>query len=196
MATNEIVYGLILAGGKSSRMGQDKALMPFAGVPMVKRVGLVGQECTDGVFMLSPWQERYAGIRGINWQFIVESEPGQGALGGLRQGLVYFSRLELLPQWVLLLACDLPCLESRVVQKWRSQLVHLHRSCLALVPKDENRWEPLCAFYRMECLAVLQQSQTRSFQRWLGTIPTTAIVLDGATQGMLKNCNTPQDLVI
>ncbi len=192
----ELLYGLILAGGKSSRMGQDKGLVPYRGVAMLRRVGLVAQSCTDRVFIITPWGERYQNITHRDWTIIPELEAGGGAMKGLHQGLAYFGQLKPIPDWVLLLACDLPCLDAKVLQNWRTKLKHLHRSCLALVPKNDKGWEPLCAFYRRECLTFLEQSQTRSFQEWLKTIPIAEIDLDESTQAMLKNCNTPQDLVI
>lgn len=195
MTRDQLVYALILAGGKSARMGRDKGLVAFDGVPMLQRVGEVAQVSTDRVFILTPWCERYKNIVAPNWQFILESEPGGGALLGMKQGLTYFKELPLKPPWVLLLACDMPCLDSRVLLSWRSRLEHLDRSCLALVPKTEKGWEPLCGFYRLECLNFLEESQTLSFQEWLPKIYAKKIDLDQPAQAMLKNCNTPDDLV-
>lgn len=53
------VTAIILAGGKSSRMGKDKAMLPVDGVPLLVKVYQVAAACADSVYVVTPWQERY-----------------------------------------------------------------------------------------------------------------------------------------
>ncbi len=193
MMSNYTVAALILAGGKSSRMGQDKALIDFAGQPLLKRVCQVAACCCSSVYVLTSWPERYQNIVSEQVQFLPESHPiGQGPLVALADGLTQIDA-----EWVLLLACDLPQLQPEILQNWLTQLTQVSESVLAVVPHQESGWEPLCGFYRRSALTALQtfiQQGGRSFQVWLTQIQVQALILEPTTVAMLFNCNTPEDL--
>jgi molybdenum cofactor guanylyltransferase len=187
------IAALVLAGGQSSRMGQDKALILWDGKPILQRVCAAAATCCAQVYILTPWQERYKhaiAIPNIHW--LVENNPGQGAIAALAQGLN-----EIPTDWILLLACDLPLLEATILQAWAAQLEQLPADILALVPRQTHGWEPLCAFYRYAALPKLQsfiQQGGRSFQIWLSQIPVQPLVVSDREAYMLRNCNTPSDL--
>ncbi len=192
MNKNIPASALILAGGKSSRMGQDKALVPWNEIPMLTRVCQIASQCCHQVYLLTPWQERYQDIVTQNCRFLLESNPGQGPLVGLADGLSQINT-----DWVLLLACDLPSLDANIIQNWIARLIELPTDVLAFVPRQGEMWEPLCGFYRRESLPELQkfiQQGGRSFQSWLSQIPTQAIPVSEQEKNMLFNCNTPTDL--
>ncbi|NEQ24815.1 MAG: NTP transferase domain-containing protein, partial [Microcoleus sp. SIO2G3] len=97
--------------------------------------------------------------------------------------------------WVLLLACDLPLLQVQVLQDWATELEKTAPEAIALLPRQSQRWEPLCGFYRCQCLPLLTQfinEGGRSFQRWLAQHPVQELPVSD-TQ-VLFNCNTPGDL--
>lgn len=192
MNKNFPASALILAGGKSSRMGQDKALIPWHGVPMLTRVCEVASECCQQVYVLTPWQERYQDIVTKNCQFLLETNPYRGPLIGLIDGL-----LQINSDWVLLLACDLPILDVNIINNWINQLTELPSDVLAFVPRQGELWEPLCGFYRRESLPELQkfiEQGGRSFQSWLSRVPVQVIPVSEQGRNMLFNCNTPTDL--
>lgn len=186
---------IILAGGQSSRMGRDKALMPVEGVPLLRRVYDVAQQCADAVYVVTPWGDRYRSMLPPSCQFVLEvplaNDTGsQGPLVGFAQGLASVHT-----DWVLLLACDMPLLQASVLQHWASQLERVQESAIAFLPKHTKGWEPLCGFYRRRCLPDLQQcieQGGRSFQRWLAQTVVQELPLED--RQMLLNCNTPQDL--
>ena len=184
---------LILAGGKSRRMGQDKALLTYQGQPLLTTVSRVALSLSPRVFVLSPWPQKYLGILPSGVQSLTEAMPNQGPLSALTQALHILKG-----NWVLLLACDMPQLEAKRISKWRSQLVDLPPDCLAYVPQLEpNSWEPLCGFYRRESLDSLESYLAqggRSFQTWLSRINAIAIPISQANQTMFHNCNRPEDL--
>lgn len=185
---------LILAGGQSSRMGQDKALIPIQGVPLLQRICAIAQQCTPRVYVVTPHPERYPFLLPSGCQVIREVPlPGEpfphGPLVGFAQGLA-----QIRSQWVLLLACDLPRLRAEVLQTWIEELA-ITETAQALLPHHPKGWEPLCGFYRIDCLPDLQrfiQQGGRSFQPWLAQMPVKALPLLDAS--LLFNCNTPQDL--
>ncbi len=183
---------LILAGGKSSRMGTDKALVPYKGVPMLQRVYQVAAECTEQVYVLTPWKERYQNILPSDCNYLIESQSGKGPVNGLSEGLEQISA-----DWILLLACDLPLLNIEILQSWINKLPQIPTSTLALVPQRSQIWEPMCGFYRQEVKTELDtflQAGKRSFQELLSGIEVEVLNVDRKADLMLLNCNSPGDL--
>ncbi len=187
--------GLILAGGQSTRMGRDKALIAINGVPMLTRVCVAALACADPVYILTPWPERYRAIAPAACQWLAEARPADstqataGPLLALAQGLA-----QVHTEWVLVLACDLPRINGESVQQWSHQLAQATEE-IAVLPLGEKGWEPLCGFYRRDGLERLQgaiSQGTRSFQQWLaGELVKPLQVEDPA---VLLNCNTLADL--
>lgn len=196
--TNHLT-AIVLAGGKSSRMGRDKALIPIQGVPLLQLVCQIAASCADKVYVVTPWQERYQHLLSPTVQFIREvplaGETGgeslpHGPLIGFAQALAYVQT-----DWVLLLACDLPKLQVEVLQEWAATLDGVEDEAIATLVHHTKGWEPLCGFYRCRCLASLMEyinEGGRSFQEWLKQHRVEALPLPDSE--MLFNCNTQDDL--
>jgi molybdenum cofactor guanylyltransferase len=136
MAANNKVGGFILAGGKSSRMGCDKALLEIAGVSLIARATRLLQSVTsDTKIIASPSLYRSLGA-----PIVADDWPGCGPLGGIATVL----RVSKTP-WNLIVACDLPYL----TKAWLDLLVEraLKSKADAVVPMNERGAEPLCAMY-------------------------------------------------
>ena len=182
---------IVLAGGQSSRMGRDKALIEIAGVPMLRQVCIAALDCTATVYVVAR-DNRYQSILPPACQLIIEtSAPNQsrGPLVGFAQGLTAIAT-----DWVLLLACDLPRLSGEILQHWSAQLDQMPPAAIALLPRSPKGWEPLCGFYRRSNLTSLTEFVTaggRSFQTWLAGQIVEPLKVD---EQFLFNCNTPQDL--
>jgi len=188
---------IILAGGQSSRMGQDKALIALQGVPLLQQVCEVALKCTSKVYVVTPWLERYQDIL-PNACFVIREVPlpgetqRHGPLVGFAQGLAQIET-----DWVLLLACDLPQLQVEVLQLWTQELENIPKDAIAYLSKQPKGWEPLCGFYRRQCLPKLTQyinAGGRSFQQWLSQ--HTVQELQVADPQIFFNCNTPADLEV
>ena len=186
---------IVLAGGQSSRMGRDKALIALHGVPLLRQICEVAQNCATKVYVVTPWPERYQGILPDTCEVIREVPlPGEtkphGPLVGFAQGLAQVET-----DWVLLLACDLPQLQVKVLQHWAAGLEKTAEDAIALLPRHPKGWEPLCGFYRRQCLPMLTKFISdggRSFQYWLAQHPVEELPVSD-TQ-IFFNCNTPADL--
>jgi molybdopterin-guanine dinucleotide biosynthesis protein A len=195
---------IVLAGGQSSRMGQDKALIQVGTMPLLQQVCKVAQHCADAVYVVTPWLARYQDLLATSnhpseqniIQFVQEAPlPGEtsphGPLVGFSQGLA-----QVKTDWVLLLACDLPQLQVEVLQAWVEELPKVESGIDILLARNPHGWwEPLCGFYRHRCLATLEQfiqQGGRSFQAWLAQQSVQELAL--ANPRMLFNCNTPEDL--
>lgn len=204
MLNNVSISAIVLAGGQSSRMGQDKALILIDGVPLLQRICNIAQQCTNQVYVVTPWPERYqnifkvslteeqvtAAIKLIREDYLTIETKTQGPLIGFAQALKVVQT-----DWVLLLACDLPKLQFEVLQNWVSQLKNVPESAIAFLPRHHKGWEPLCGFYRRSCLQLLNEyinQGGRAFQYWLAQHPVQELLLND--RQVLFNCNTPQDL--
>lgn len=196
---------IILAGGQSSRMGHDKALITLEGVPLLRRTCDLVLQCTSEVYVVTSWPQRYQDLLPKACKLIREVPlPGQagpqGPLVGFSQGLAYVKT-----DWVMLLACDLPQLQIETLQSWVRELKTIteltiargESEIMALLPRHAKGWEPLCGFYRRSCLPALTKfinQGDRSFQQWLGQ--TVVQELPVADAQVLFNCNTPDDLAL
>ena len=207
--TNHKIAVIVLAGGQSSRMGQDKALLIVEGVPLLRQVCDIAIALCDSVYVVTPWPERYQNLLPANCLFIQEvalaventsdvisssskvtSPLPHGPLVGFAQGLS-----QVTTDWVLLLACDLPRLRVEVLQNWADGLAEVEEDAIAVLTRQSKGWEPLCGFYRRSCLSALMEfinQGGRSFQHWLNQHPVQLLPLTDAE--MLFNCNTPADL--
>jgi molybdenum cofactor guanylyltransferase len=192
----------ILAGGRSSRMGRDKATIEIDGIPMIRRIYDVVAGCRDRsgvmlgsserIYVVTSWPQRYQPILPTTCGFIAERSPDCGPLVAFSQALA-----EITSEWVFLIACDLPNLSTPAIQSWIDALPSIPAESIAYLAKHADRgWEPLCGFYRQNChrdlLAYIDRGG-RSFQGWLNRQVVTELVVTDPT--WLFNCNTPEDLV-
>ncbi len=210
---------MVLAGGRSRRMGKDKALLPMAdGQPLLLKTVQSARSLTSNVIVVTPWPARYQALLPDTVTFVKEPLPpatpsesaiSAGPLSGFTYGWQAVSS-----DWCLLLACDLPYLDPAVMQRWWSWLQEeliskeLVRKTLADQSKDsplpmasltsgKRGWEPLCGYYHRRCIPSLVQyldSGQKSFQSWLSKVPILSY--QSVPKRMLFNCNTPTDWVI
>ena len=198
-------------------MGQDKACILVNGIPMLRRVYDVAAQCTDHVSVVTPWPNRYRSMLPPSCRWIVEqssmsdtSDPSvartgthmtfspHGPLVGFAYGLEHLAMYSQSVDWVMLLACDLPCLDANTLKAWIKHLPSVQPMAVATLPLHSKGWEPLCGFYRLSCLSSVQRFADeggRSFQRWLSAERVESLTLsDCNIREMLTNCNTPSDL--
>ena len=137
------ITGVILVGGKSRRMGRDKAFLQIAGRTLFERVLAVFRECFDRIVLVGDRAERFAGY---GLPVLPDIYPGS-ALGGLYTGL-YHSATE----HVFVSSCDLPFPNQAVVR----HLCSLKSDFDAVVPTLAHGFEPLFALYAKSCLGPMR----------------------------------------
>ena len=190
-STCKSLEAILLAGGRSRRMGRDKALLEFDGKCLLQHVCELARSCTQQVYVVTPWGDRYAHLS-LPAQIVPEpvtSEVPKGPLSGFAVGLRLVKS-----EWVLLLACDLPYLSAEGLQGGIDRLPQLSPKVTALLRRHPKGWDPLCGFYRRSCLASVERALaagTRSFQAWLETCDVA--VWEDADPRMFVNCNTPEE---
>ncbi|KAF0217266.1 MAG: molybdopterin-guanine dinucleotide biosynthesis protein [Geobacteraceae bacterium] len=133
------ITGVILVGGKSRRMGRDKAFLEVSGKPLFERVLDAFRDSFDRVILVGNREERFAGY---GLPVLPDIYPGS-ALGGLYTGLHNAET-----EYVFVSSCDLP-FPSREVLRY---LCSLRDGFDAVVPSTTHGYEPLFALYSKSCL--------------------------------------------
>ena len=171
--------GLVLAGGKGSRMGREKGGMVHTdGRTLVRRaVDLLGEAgCEKVVVALREGQDFSENIE-------VVRDAGEGVLGGIVSGMETAAGED----W-LVVACDLPRLEVAVLKRL------LGFSENFVVYGSGGRLEPLCGFYGKEALTVLKKSMDAGEWGLQKILRANGVkVLELENERALENANTPED---
>jgi len=197
MSSHREIAAFILAGGANSRMGRNKALIKFAGEPLILHTVRMLEARVSSVTVIGPVEP----FQKLGLHTVPDEIPGvqkvagyQGPLAGIVTALGVA-----LARWNLILACDLPYLTG----EWIDKLVLRARqsSALACVPRTPGGLEPLAAVYRREAYAPLAEAFRKGVRKItdaLATIPVETIAaeeLGEPEQGglVLRNMNTPED---
>ncbi len=147
---NQNMFTIIIqAGGKSERMGKDKALLPFLGQPLIARVIDRFSGLGDETIVVA---NNVAEYRFLNLPLRPDVIPNRGALGGLYTAL-YVSANPV----VGLVACDMPFASPQLLAHLKATLCETNAD--AALPSTEGGLEPLHAVYRREtCLPLVKKA--------------------------------------
>jgi len=193
------VGGIVLCGGRSSRMGAPKAWLRVGDEFMLSRVvRIVGEAAGPVVVVAAPGQDVPPLPTGT--RVVRDEVEGKGPLGGLVAGLV---ALEGEADVVYLSSCDVPLLKVAFVRHIlaSNQGAYAPRSPCAVVPRVGGRLHPLAAAYALDVLPVARALLARDCLRMtdlLDAIPTCVIedhelaAIDPALDS-LRNVNTPEE---
>jgi molybdopterin-guanine dinucleotide biosynthesis protein A len=178
--------GLVLAGGRSSRMGSDKALMQYhTDNQLLRTAALLQQHCRE-VF-ISCREEQAETYRPFGIPLITDTYLGAGPSGGL------LSAQKIRPDaaWVVA-ACDLPFLDEPIIRHLCSQR-NPFRFATAFRNPESGRLEPLCACYepKSRCRLLLRHLDgDNSLSVFLNE--SRINVLIPKDSAALKNINDPE----
>lgn len=111
----EQVSGYVLAGGRSSRMGQDKALLMLDGATLLDRaVALLASVCGSVAILSGPEEDHVrAATLSRSGRLVPDRLPNCGPLGGVHAALC-----DAAPGWVLVLPVDAPFLPAHLLRSW------------------------------------------------------------------------------
>ena len=187
---------IILCGGESSRMGRDKAMLPFGpGEVMLQRVArLVGEAVPIDriVCVAAPGQTLPQLAAAI--QFVFDPIPHSGPLAGLATGMV---AIESRAAAVFTTGCDVPLLVPAFIER----MFDLLDDDEIAAPHDGQRWHPLAAVYRTNVLPRIDSllaAGERSLVALLESSRTRRVPIDDLRDvdpqlASLTACNTPDD---
>jgi molybdopterin-guanine dinucleotide biosynthesis protein A len=159
ISASSSVAGFVVAGGGSTRFGQDKARAQLGGKSMLRKMcGLVG-DTIGSVSVVAP-RHRYDDFD----VWITEDLwPGQGPLGGIITAMLATSETDGGRDWNLIVSCDMPFLTN----DWLTYLVGraIQSSAQVVVPKSDYGLEPLCACWRTDAAAELESALERGVRK-------------------------------
>ena len=188
------VAGFVLAGGRSSRMGCDKAVLEVGGTPLVVRAVRILQSLIETVTVIGP-----PGIyRELHLSAAADEYPNTGPLGGIATALAHASQ-----PWSLIIACDMPYLSAA----WLEYLVGRAVASASDVVLPESDYggvplpEPLCALYHKRAAAAVRAALERGVRKVMDGLaglqiervpPEESKAFD--TEGLLfQNLNSMED---
>jgi molybdopterin-guanine dinucleotide biosynthesis protein A len=182
--------GVILAGGKSSRMGTDKALINIGQKGMIERVaGELKKVCSE--IFVSGGQEETGKRLGL--KFIADLIPGRGPLSGINASLHTAAH-----DYCLVVACDMPFISAELA----NLMIREVEGYDAAVPSYGQYLQPLFAVYCKSCLPAIESylaSGKMSVTKFLPMVRVNYVTeeklnLFADMETVFFNVNTPEDL--
>lgn len=183
------VSGIVLAGGRSLRMGKDKTQLMWGRYTLLEKAVCRLRSLTDDVLVV----ESLGGLSSLpGVRKVQDRYKGCGPLGGIHTGL-----LEAKHEAVLVLSCDMPFVTAELM----AFLAAKREGFSVIVPRCGERVEPLCAVYARSCLPVIEDllqagdNQVRQVFAKVNTCYVEEVELErfGDVQQLFFNLNTPQD---
>jgi molybdopterin-guanine dinucleotide biosynthesis protein A len=157
------VTAVVLAGGQSSRMGSNKALLPYRGGRFIESIHRQLSALFEDVLLVTGTPEQYAFL---DCRTVPDRYPGMGALAGLHAGL-YASRTP----HIFAVACDMPYLNDSLI---RALLARRHQADV-VIPESDHGLEPLHAVYGRGCLSAMEQALRCERRRIVSFFPQVRV---------------------
>jgi molybdenum cofactor guanylyltransferase len=181
--------GVILAGGKSRRMGRDKAFLPFGKGLLIERVIEVIQRVTADVVVITNTPEQY---QRFGLPMFADVIPEAGSLGGIYTGLAYAKT-----PYNLCLACDMPFVKPAFLRF----LCDTATGADVVIPRNAEDFQPLCAVYSQVCREPIRQKIEAGRLKITGFFDEVRVrVIEGELLAsydphdvMFFNANTPEE---
>ena len=188
MTTNEQIYGLVLAGGQSRRMGHDKALILVDGETQLSRVVHLLDSMVDRVFVSTRADQQDEAER-KKYHQIIDCAENLGPIAGIFSALQEHGDVG----W-LVLACDLPNIDETTVRYLLENRSDV-QPFSAFKSSSDGLPEPLCAYYASGTASIIKgfiDDGINCPRKVL--IRSDTHLLDQPNPAALDNINTPEDL--
>lgn len=183
----------VLTGGKSTRMGEDKAGLRLPnGMTLLEHAIATCGAVAGQVGIVGP-RSRYVTYAWAG-EIVEDIFPDRGPLGGIHAALTVSTT-----DWNLFLAVDLPRVSAPLL-RWLVKEAW-HSGKMITVPKINDRQQPLCAVYRRSFRSAAEQALQQNRNKVNGTFPpeNTRVISEeeiaaaGFSSSMFANVNTPEE---
>lgn len=183
------VTGVILAGGHSSRMGSNKALLPYSGGRFIESIFRLLRDIFPEVILVTNNPEQYDFLPCTK---VPDQYVGMGVLAGIHSGLYHSSNPA-----IFAVACDMPYLMESLIRHLASRA----DAGGVLIPESPFGLEPLHAVYGKGCLAAIEATLLSGQRRIVSFFDRTNVSKMNIEQvacfdpsfSSFKNINTPHD---
>lgn len=179
--------GVLLAGGHSRRMGQDKALLAYRGAPLWQQSRQVLAACCEKLLIAGERPD----LAAENLPYFPDAFPGS-SLAGLHTGLTHVDT-----DWITVLPCDLPWPSPALLRRLQAAC---GESFDAVVPRTRMGREPLVACYRKSALPKITERLLSDQPKILDLLDELNVryleeeELPTGWRRNLRNINSPDDL--
>jgi molybdopterin-guanine dinucleotide biosynthesis protein A len=177
--------GFVLAGGGSTRMGRNKALLPFRGMTLVEHVAGIVREAAGSVTLIGdPVQLGHLGL-----PVVADKLPASGPASGIYTALSITSS-----DWNLIAGCDMPAITCGVLLDLlrRAAVTPNQIDCVAAAGPDGEP-EPLCAVYHLRCLPAVARAIRENRLKMKNLLAELGIELMPVNPAVVANVNTPAE---
>lgn len=187
MLLEKDVTGIIIAGGRSTRMGEDKAFIIYNGKPLIKHIiDLLTPFCNR--IIISANSKKY---EQFNLELVNDSTLNSGPIAGIHAAL---SKSD--TDLNIVIACDTPNVTPEIIELLISQ----SEPNKIIIPTHNNLLEPLCAIYPKNTISTIKKLISEGkfkLQNLPQAYPSKLINIEHIllkTPKALNNLNTKQDL--
>lgn len=182
------ITGVILAGGKSSRMGTDKAMLELNGKPFIQHITETLKSVFDHVIIISDHGEQY---KFLDLPIYEDIYKNCGPLGGIHSAFVNTHSED-----IFIVSCDIPFIDILAVQYLLDHYSQSNATMFSIYQQPQ----PLFGLYNRSCLFKLEnllKQEKYTVLQFLNNIPTNVIQLESSLANTfsanLKNLNTPEN---
>jgi molybdopterin-guanine dinucleotide biosynthesis protein A len=184
MINSKKVTGIILSGGKSSRMGTEKGLVKYKGKALIEySISALRSVCDE--LVISSGNDCYAYL-GI--PIVSDEIENCGPIGGI------YSCMKAIPSDIyLVISCDVPHITSHLF----TELLDILDENEAVVPLDDKgKNQPLVACYSSNCLPVFQKELVEGRLMMMKLLSKLNVIYYpvSTSENLFFNANTPDDL--
>lgn len=183
--------GIILAGGKNTRIGQDKSFLKVGNRTIIERTVSILSKIFNEIIIISNTPEPY---RSFGLKIYSDIIPEKNSLGGIYTGLSVSSS-----RHNFFVACDMPFLNENLI-KYMTESIN---DSDIVIPKTKKGYEPLHAIYSKSCIPFIKKQIEKNQLKILDFFPsvtvreieTKEIDVCGPEHAAFLNLNTQQDLL-
>ncbi|WP_208589103.1 molybdenum cofactor guanylyltransferase [Gracilibacillus suaedae] len=185
----EKIMGIVLNGGKSSRFKKDKAFASYQGNTLYENALKLMLACVDNTYFVvrdnQPSQQETENIQVIT---DLELFKGQGPLAGIYSAMNNYAA-----NWYLVLPIDTPLIKPFILKRLISYIDDRED---AIVPRINNRIQPLIALYKLDTIGVIEQqliAGKRSMHQLLDKLSVTYVDFSAEDEKYFININTQEE---
>lgn len=153
------VTAIILAGGKSTRMGYDKAFIKIGGKPIIERTIATLKPMFDDIIIVANEPGKFKGLR---VKVVKDIKPNCGPISGIHSGLVH-SKTEI----NFVVACDMPFLNLSLI---RYMLGKKNNSDIIMI-QINGKLHPLFGIYSQNCILAIEENLKQDILKVVNILP-------------------------